>query len=222
MSDTPTQTQTSPTPDSSTGTRKSRLNAVQPVLEKLFEFYPKLFGAKFLPLKLGIYQDLLAAHPEVFSRPELKAALGVHARSTRYLQAVAAGLARHDLNGLAVEPVAPEHQFLAIVELHQRRQARSQEDLSPKLVANLAACYSHANLSRQDYLARLGTPTALIAASLDQAIEQVEQQRAHQAALVKAFEASGQTLDEFAASLGMEADHIRGALPNSGKALSNA
>jgi hypothetical protein len=135
---------------------------------------------------------------------------------------VAAGLARHDLNGLAVEPVAPEHQFLAIVELHQRRQARSQEDLSPKLVANLAACYSHANLSRQDYLARLGTPTALIAASLDQAIEQVEQQRAHQAALVKAFEASGQTLDEFAASLGMEADHIRGALPNSGKALSNA
>jgi len=47
---------------------------------------------------------------------------------------------------------------------------------------------------------------------LDQAIEQVEQQRARQAAMVKAFEASGQPIEEFAASLGMEVTQIRAAL----------
>ena len=54
-----------------------------PVLERLFELYPKMFGARFLPLKLGAYQDLLAAHSEEFKKEDLKLALGLHARSTR-------------------------------------------------------------------------------------------------------------------------------------------
>ncbi len=41
---------------------------VQPVLQKLFELYPHLFGNAFLPLKLGTYQDLMVAHPEVFKK----------------------------------------------------------------------------------------------------------------------------------------------------------
>jgi len=120
---------------------KNRFASVQPVLEKLFELYPQLFGERFLPLKLGIFQELLAAHPEVFKRDTLKAALGVHTRSTRYLQSVAAGQKRHDLLGQPVEDVAPEHVFLSIVELHQRRQARSQDDLRPKLRAQLITAF---------------------------------------------------------------------------------
>ena len=68
------------------------------MLEKLFELYPQLFGQTFLPLKLGIFQELLAAHPETFQRDSLKSALGVHTRSTRYLQSVANGMKRHDSN----------------------------------------------------------------------------------------------------------------------------
>jgi len=67
-----------------------------------------MFGAHFLPLKLGVFQDLLALHPELFKRDELKVALGLHARSTRYLESVASGLQRHNLQGEPVEPVAPE------------------------------------------------------------------------------------------------------------------
>ena len=70
--------------------KKLRPQAVQPVLEKLFELYPNLFGAEFLPLKLGIFQELLAKHQEDFQRDTLKGALGVHTRSGRYLQSVAA------------------------------------------------------------------------------------------------------------------------------------
>lgn len=68
-----------------------RPRKVNPVLERLFELYPKMFGARFLPLKLGVFQDLLALHPDEFKKEDLKIALGLHARSTRYLEAVAAG-----------------------------------------------------------------------------------------------------------------------------------
>ena len=94
---------------------------VQPVLQKLFELYPHLFGSSFLPLKLGTYQDLMAAHPEDFKKDSLKAALGFHARSTRYLQCVADGNKRHDLQGNAVEDVSAEHIYLALLELFRRR-----------------------------------------------------------------------------------------------------
>lgn len=191
---------------------KSRFASVQPVLEKLFELYPHLFGERFLPLKLGIFQELLAAHPEDFKRESLKAALGVHTRSTRYLQSVAAGQKRHDLQGQPVEDVAPEHVFLSIVELFQRRQARSTEDLRPKLRSQLLAAFEKSGLTRQDYLARIGTPTEAVQALLDEVLAEVEQQRARRTALKKAFEASGQSIEAFADALGMRVSEVQTAL----------
>lgn len=192
--------------------RKNRFESAQPVLEKLFEYYPHLFGERFLPLKLGIFQELMAAHPEVFKRDALKTALGVHTRSTRYLQSVAAGLKRHDLEGKPVEDVAPEHVFLSIMEVFQRRQARSKDDLKPKLRAQLVAAYEASGLSRQDYLSRLPLLDEAIASLLDDAIAEVEQQRARRAALVMAYESSGKSVEEFSASLGMEVAQVRTTL----------
>lgn len=191
---------------------KNRFESVQPVLEKLFELYPQLFGAHFLPLKLGIFQELLAAHPDAFKRDTLKAALGVHTRSTRYLQSVAAGLKRHDLQGEPVDDVAPEHVYLSTVELFQRRQARSKEDLRPKLHAQLMAAYDKSGLSRQDYLARIGAPAEAIQVVLDDALAEVDQQRARRAALVKAYQASGKTPEDFADMLGMDVREVNAAL----------
>ena len=45
----------------------------RPVLDKLARFHPQLFGAHFLPLKLGIFEELMAAHPGDFTKEELKA-----------------------------------------------------------------------------------------------------------------------------------------------------
>jgi len=191
---------------------KTRFASVQPVLEKLFELYPQLFGERFLPLKLGIFQELLAAHPDDFQRESLKAALGVHTRSTRYLQSVAAGQKRHDLQGKPVDDVAPEHIFLSIVELFQRRQARSSEDLRPKLRAQLLAAFDKSGLTRQDYLARIGIPAEAIQVLLDEVLSEVEQQRARRAALKQAFEASGQSVEAFADALGMRVGDVQAAL----------
>lgn len=188
------------------------MGAVQPVLEKLFELYPHLFGAEFLPLKLGIFQELLAQHPELFQRDSLKAALGVHTRSTRYLQCVAAGKQRHDLQGAAVESVAPEHVHLALVELFRRRQARTQDDLRPKLRAQLIAVYEASGLSRQDYLAKVLTNDAQTNALLEEALAEHDEKLARQEALLRAFEASGKTPEAFSDMYGLPLRDVMAAL----------
>jgi sRNA-binding protein len=173
------------------------------VLEKLFELYPQLFGAQFLPLKLGIFQELLARHPEQFERDTLKMALGLHTRSGRYLQSVAAGNKRHDLQGAVVEDVTPEHIYLAMLELFRRRQGRTTEDLRPKFRAQLVAAIESSGLTRQDYQARVQTKDEHATALLEEALAEFDQKQARQEALLRAFESSGKTPAEFADMYGM-------------------
>ena len=191
---------------------KIRFDSVQPVLEKLFELYPHLFGERFLPLKLGVFHDILAAHPDVFKREELKAALGFHTRSVRYLQSVVDGNARHDLQGQVVEPVLPWHRFQSIVTLYRRRQGRTQVDLRPELCQRLASAYQASGLSPQEYLTQVRLDDEAISAVLGQAMDQVDQQRAKQAALVRAFDASGKTELEFADIQGIPLCEVQAAL----------
>jgi sRNA-binding protein len=192
--------------------RAPRAQSVQPILEKLFELYPHLFGAEFLPLKLGIFQDLLAAHPEQLERAALKAALGIHTRSARYLQSVAAGKQRHDLQGNAVEDVAPEHIYLAMLELFRRRQGRTAEDLRPKMRRQLMAAFEASGLSKQDYLSRVQTRDDDSTLLLEEAFAERDQSLARQAALVTAYEASGKTPAEFADMYGMDLRDVMRAL----------
>lgn len=182
---------------------------VQPVLQKLFELYPHLFGNTFLPLKLGTYQDLMAAHPEVFTKDSLKAALGFHSRSTRYLQCVAAGNQRHDLQGNAVEDVSPEHIYLALLELFRRRvlsnnKSRTKLDLRPIFRKQLIAAFEASGLSRQEYQLRVQTNEAEATALLEEALAEYDAKFAKQTALKRAFEASGKTPAEFAEMYGLD------------------
>jgi ProP effector len=181
-----------------------RPRKVNPVLEKLFELYPRMFGARFLPLKLGVYQELLALHPDEFKKEDLKIALGLHARSTRYLEAVAAGEKRHDLNGVAVEPVAPEHVHHAILEVFKRRQARTEEDLRPKLRARLIEAIEASGLTREEYMLAVRTNDETSNVALDEAFAEVGARTAKREALLRAFEASGRTVAEFAEMYGMD------------------
>ena len=177
---------------------------VSPVLEKLFELHPNLFGAKFLPLKLGIFHDLLARHPDVFKKDELKLAMGQHARSTRYLECVAAGMARHDLDGVAVEPVAPEHVHHAILEVFRRRQARSKDDLRPRLRMLLKQAIENSGLSLDDYAALVRVQDEATNALLDDAMTELKAEAAKREALMVTFTASGKTEAEFADMYGMD------------------
>ena len=178
--------------------------AIPPALEKLAELYPQLFGAVFLPLKRGIFQDLLSAHPEAFEREALKLALGIHTRSTRYLQCVAAGQQRHDLQGQPVEAMAPEHIHQALLEVYRRRQGRSNEDLLPKLRARIVANIEASGLSRDEYAERTRTRDEAANALLDEALVELADKVAREEALQRTFEASGKTVEEFADMYGMD------------------
>ena len=183
--------------------RPAQARVPSPALERLFELYPKLFGARFLPLKLGVFQDLLARHPDDFKKDELKLAMGQHARSTRYLESVAAGHPRHDLDAVAVEPVAPEHVHHAILEVFRRRQARSREDLRPRLKLHLMEAIEGSGLSLEDYAERMRVHDEATNAVLDEALTDLKLEAAKREALVRTFESSGRTVAEFCDMYGM-------------------
>ncbi len=174
-----------------------------PALEQLAALYPSLFGAVFRPLKRGIFQDILAAHPELFEREALKVALGLHTRSTRYLQSVAAGDKRHDLQGQPVEAMAPEHVHHALLEVYRRRKARATEDLLPKLRNRMIAAFEASGLTREDYTALVASRDESANALLEEAFADWAARNAKDEALLRAFEASGQTLDAFADMYGL-------------------
>lgn len=183
-----------------------------PALEKLFELYPKMFGAHFLPLKLGVFQELLARHPDDFVKADLKIAMGQHARSTRYLECVAAGLQRHDLDGNPVEPVAPEHIHHAIVEVFKRRQARHREDLTPKLQLRLMQAIETSGLTLDDYAERMRVADEQANVVLDAALSELKLEAARREALIKAYQASGKTEAEFADMYGVVPGQLRAVL----------
>ena len=177
---------------------------VNPALEKLFELHPQLFGARFLPLKLGIFHDLLARHPDAFKKDELKLAMGQHARSTRYLECVAAGLARHDLDGAPVESVAPEHVHHAILEVFRRRQARSKDDLRPRLTMLLKQAIENSGLALDGYADLVRVQDDATNALLDEALTEMKMEAAKREALMVTFTASGKAEAEFADMYGMD------------------
>lgn len=186
--------------------------AVNPVLQRLFELYPNMFGAQFLPLKLGVYKDLLARHPEVFKPEELKVAMGLHARSMRYLESVAAGHQRHDLDGTPVEPVAPEHVHHAILEVFRRRQSRTNEDLRPRLQGLIMQAIEASGLAREDYAERVRVQDASLNEVLDEAVAELGRESAKREALATAFKASGKTEAEFADMYGMNPAQVTAVL----------
>lgn len=178
-----------------------------PLLHRLAEWHPQLFGARFAPLKLGIYEDLMQRHPEI-DPAELKGALAWHARSTPYLETVAAGQKRCDLDGQPLEDVAPEHRHHAIMEVYRRRQLRTKQDLKPWLVERLVQAIDASGLAREAYLERVRTHDE----QLDAAFAAIAERNARREAVRRAFEASGRSVEEFADMYGMDVDTVRAAV----------
>src|SRR4051794_18196940 len=175
-------TPTSPASRAQAAARKAP-RPVHPLLHKLFELYPRLFGARFLPLKVGVFEDLLAAHPEALPAAELKVALGLHTRSTRYIEALASGLARHDLQARPVEPVTPEHVHHAILELNKRRSGKAPEQARQHAVGQLASAIEVSGLSREGYRERFTSPDDNVQSLLEDALGIAAQKAARREAL---------------------------------------
>lgn len=214
-----------PAPAGNAGQGQGKARKPHPALEKLFELYPGLFGARFLPLKRGVYEDLVARHPDAFKPEDLKLAMGLHARSTRYLESVAAGHPRHDLEGQVVEPMAPEHVHHAILELHRRRLVRTPEDARAELraqtVTRIARAIEASGLEREAYAVLVRSRDADTNAIVDEALASLAAQAAKAEALLRAFEASGNSEQDFADMYGMKQGEVTRTLQRARAARQN-
>ncbi|HEY4663423.1 MAG TPA: ProQ/FINO family protein [Comamonas sp.] len=182
---------------------------VHPVLAQLAQLHPVLFGETVLPLKRGIFQDLLAAHGDALDKAGLKVALSIHTRSTRYLNAVASGAARHDLQGNVVEAMAPEHVFHALVEVFKRKKPRDGEDLQAKLRRRMAIAFMASGMRREAYLEVVQVRDEATQALLDAALTEVAEQDAKAEAVERAYVASGSgDVRAFADMYGMNAHTV--------------
>lgn len=183
-----------------------------PVLDQLAALYPSLFGETLRPLKRGIFEDLLAAHPDVLDKDSLKTALGLHARSTRYLTVVASGQPRHDLAGRPVEDLTPEQVHHALIEVFRRRGARSREDLRPRLRQRILMAYETSGLGREEYAVRVHGRDEEVNQLTQDALAEAASRSARDEALLRAFEASGQAVEAFADMYGLAPDNARQTL----------
>ncbi|QLQ00210.1 MAG: Fertility inhibition FinO [Burkholderiaceae bacterium] len=181
-----------------------------PLLARLAECHPALFGATARPLKRGIFQDLCAAHPE-FDGAELKLALAQHTRSTRYLRAVAGGEPRHDLSGAVVEPMAPEHVHHALLEVARAPRAPAP-DAREDLIRRMLRAYERSSLTPAAYRERVRSRDEAANALLDEALSRAAQRAASDEALLRAFEASGASPGAFAQTYGLPVGSVREAL----------
>lgn len=183
-----------------------------PVLDQLAQLAPALFGEVLRPLKRGIYQDLLDAHPGVLEADSLKAALALHTRSSRYLTVVASGQPRHDLAGQPVEDLAPEHVHHALIEVFRRRQGRSPEDVVPKLRQRIALAFEASGLGREAYATLVRGRDETVNAITEEALAEAASRAARDEALLRAFDGSGQTVEAFADMYGMPVHEARRTL----------
>jgi uncharacterized membrane protein YgcG len=66
------------------------------------------------------------------------------------------------------------------------------------------AAFEASGLTRQEYLSRVQTSDAQANGLLEEALAEYEQKRARQEALLRAFESSGKTVEEFADMYGVD------------------
>lgn len=100
-----------------------------------------------LPLAIGIDKQLLARMPDL-NRKIMRAALGIHTGSMRYLRAMEKAKVRYDLDGTPGAEVTDTHRQHAKEQL----QERFKKEAERKKAERAAAAAEEADRQRQDKL----------------------------------------------------------------------
>jgi ProP effector len=105
-----------------------------------------------LPLAIGIDKQLVARIPEL-DRKTMRAALGIHTGSLRYLRAMEKATVRYDLDGAPGAEVTDVHRAHAKEVLQQRFKKEAER----KKAEREAAAAEEANRLRQEKLLQLAS-----------------------------------------------------------------
>ncbi|MES2130024.1 MAG: ProQ/FinO family protein [Pseudomonadota bacterium] len=105
-----------------------------------------------LPLSIGIDKQILARLPGI-DRKTMRAALGIHTGSLRYLRTMEKATVRYDLDGTAGAEVTDVHRLHAKETLAQRFKKEAER----KKAERDAAAAEEANRARQEKLLQLAS-----------------------------------------------------------------
>jgi hypothetical protein len=108
--------------------------------------------------------------------------------------------------------MAPEHVHHALLEVFRRRKPRDGEDLAQKLRRRIAIAVEASGLTRESYGLLVRGRNAEANAALDDALAEVAERDAKAEALRRTFEASGQSLEDFAQTYGLRPQDVQQAL----------
>lgn len=120
------------------------------LLKQLQQEYPAFRDC--LPLSIGIDKQLLARMPGL-DKKVMRAALGIHTGSMRYLRAMEKAKVRHDLDGTAGAEVPEAHRLHAKEQLQQRFKKEAER----KKAERDAAQEEENNRKRQEKLQALAS-----------------------------------------------------------------
>lgn len=112
-----------------------------------------------LPLSIGIDKQIVAQMPGV-ERKAMRAALGIHTGSLRYLRAMEKATVRYDLDGTAGAEVTETHRAHAKETLAQRvkkEAERKKAERDAEKVEREAAQAAEADKQRQEKLLQLAS-----------------------------------------------------------------
>jgi ProP effector len=123
------------------------------LLKQLQQQFPAFRNC--LPLEIGIDKQLLARMPDL-NRKLMRAALGIHTGSMRYLRAMEKATVRYDLDGKAGAEVTDTHRQHAKELLQQRFKKEAER----KKAERDAAVEAEAERKRQEKLQQLATKFA--------------------------------------------------------------
>ncbi|WP_373889314.1 ProQ/FINO family protein [Massilia sp. TS11] len=138
-------TNTSPAPQHATPALSARA-----LLKQLQEQFPAFQDC--LPLAIGIDKQLLDKLPDL-NRKLMRAALGIHTSSMRYLRAMEKATHRFNLDGSQAAEVPAEHRQHAAEQLKERFKADAERRKAEKA----AAAEAEAAQKRQEKLEQLAT-----------------------------------------------------------------
>jgi ProP effector len=141
-------TSLTPPPADSQASVAAPAPSARSLLKQLQQQYPAFRDC--LPLAIGIDKQLLAVQPDI-DRKLMRAALGIHTGSQRYLRAMEKATVRYNLDGSAGAEVTDVHRKHAKDTL----QERFRKEAERKKAEREAAAAEEASRRRQEKLEQL-------------------------------------------------------------------
>lgn len=178
----------------------------------LRRLHPEVFGTLTRPLRIGIFDDLLAAYPGQLSRKLLFAFLGAHTARQTYLESLAAGGPRYALDGSADGEVTEQEQLFAKTQLEQAASQRADSHFERQARSRTLKAFKSSGLNRKQFAETSGIALSQLDADLSRGKREREERRAKRLRLVEALECSGLSAEDFAVRTRMSVGKIRQAV----------